>query len=85
MSEILARGHEVLTVNTGVMGSTDLFLVDVEADKVAEAGGGRLDRLQENKDRGEAMTIMCAGAPEIIRSLHDDRKIDGILFRAIRL
>ena len=62
--QILARGHEVLAVNTGVMGSTDLFPVDVEADKVAEAGGGRLDQLQERKDRGEAMKIMCAGAAE---------------------
>ena len=32
--QIRARGHDVLTVNTGVMGSTDLFPVDVEADKV---------------------------------------------------
>ena len=50
--QILARGHEVLTVNTGVMGSTDLFLVDVEADKVAEAGGGRLTDSDFNTHRG---------------------------------
>ena len=76
---ILARGHEVLTVNTGVMGSTDLFGVDVEADKVAEAGGGSLERLRETKDRGEAMKVMCAGAPAIMKALHDDRKIDGVI------
>jgi uncharacterized protein (UPF0261 family) len=77
--QILARGHEVLTVNTGVMGSTDLFPVDVESDKVAEAGGGSLEQLREKKDRGEAMKIMCAGAPAITTSLHDDGKIDGII------
>ena len=77
--QILARGHEVLTVNTGVMGSTNLFPVDVEADNVAEAGGGRLDQLQEEKDRGKAMKIMCAGAPAIIKSLYNDGKIDGII------
>lgn len=76
---ILAGGHEVLTVNTGVMGSTDLFGVDVEADKVAEAGGGSLERLRETKDRGEAMRVMCVGAPAIIKALHDDRKIDGVI------
>ena len=77
--QILARGKEVLTVNTGVLGSTTLFPVDVEADQLAEAGGGKLDQLRENKDRGEAMKIMCAGAPAIVKSLHEEGKIDGIL------
>ena len=77
--KILARGQQVLTVNTGVMGSTDLFPVDVEADKVAEAGGGNLDQLREKKDRGDAMKIMCAGAPAIVKSLYDEGEIDGIL------
>ena len=76
---ILARGHEVIAVNIGVMGSTDLFPVDVEADKVAESGRGNLEQLQEKKDRGEAMKIMCAGAPAIIKALHDEGRIDGII------
>jgi uncharacterized protein (UPF0261 family) len=77
--QILARGHEVLAVNTGIMGSTDLFPVDVQAYDVAQAGGGSLEQLRERKDRGEAMKVMCAGAPAIIRSLYDDRMIDGII------
>jgi uncharacterized protein (UPF0261 family) len=77
--QILTRGQEVLTVNTGVMGSTDLFPVDVEADKVADAGGGSLEQLRERKDRGEAMKVMCAGASGTIKSLYDDGKIDGII------
>jgi uncharacterized protein (UPF0261 family) len=76
---ILARGHEVLTVNTAVLGSTDLFPVNVEADKVAEAGGTNLERLREKKDRGQAMKVMCAGAPAIVKSLHDQGKFDGII------
>jgi uncharacterized protein (UPF0261 family) len=76
---ILARGHETLTVNTGVLGSTNLFPVDVDADKVAEAGGGSLKQLQEKNDRGEAMKIMCVGAPAIIESLYHEGKIDGII------
>jgi uncharacterized protein (UPF0261 family) len=77
--QILARGHEVLTVNTGIMGSTDLFPVDVQAYALAQAGGGSLKQLRERKDRGEAMKVMCAGAPVIVRSLYDDRRIDGII------
>lgn len=76
--QILARGHGVLTVNTGVMGSTEIFPVDVKADKVAEAAGGNLAQLREKKDRGKAMRIMCAGAAVIIKSLYNDGKIDGI-------
>ena len=38
--QILARGHQVLAINTGVLAATDLFPVDVEADEVARAGGG---------------------------------------------
>ena len=53
--------------------------MDVEADQLAEAGGGKLDQLREKKDRGEAMKIMCAGAPAIVESLHEEGKIDGIL------
>ena len=75
---ILAAGQEVVAVNTGVLGSTTLFPVDVEAGEVAEAGGGRLARLQEKKDRGEAMRIMCAGAPAIVKALHDEGRIDAI-------
>jgi uncharacterized protein (UPF0261 family) len=77
--QILARGHEALTVNTGVLGSTQLFPVDVDADKVAEAGGGSLKQLQEKKDRGEAMKIMCNGAPAIIKKLYSEGKIDSII------
>lgn len=77
--QILARGHEVLTVNTGIMGSTDLFPVDIEAYEVAQAGGGSLEQLREGKDRGEAMKVMVAGTPAIIKSLYDDRMINGII------
>lgn len=77
--QILARGHGVCTVNTGVMGTTELFPIDVQADKIAEAGGGDLAQLREQKDRGKAMKVMCAGAPVIVRSLYNEGKIDGII------
>ena len=77
--QIVARGHEVLTVNTGIMGSSDLFPVDVEADKVAKAGAGSIAQLREEKDRGQAMKIMCAGAPVIVKALYDEGKLDGII------
>jgi len=77
--QIVARGHDVVAINTGVLGTTDLFQVDVEAAEVAAAGGGDLQALRDKKDRGEAMKVMCAGAPVIVKSLHDQGKIDGII------
>jgi uncharacterized protein (UPF0261 family) len=76
---VLAKGHKVLTVNTGVLGTTDLFAVDVGAEEVAKAGGGDLAALREKKDRGDAMKAMCAGAPVVVKSLHDEGKFDGIM------
>lgn len=76
---ILDRGHEVLAVNTGVMGSTDLFPVDVEAEEVARAGGGSLEDLRKKKDRGAAMKTMCAGAPAVVKTLHDGGQLSGIV------
>jgi uncharacterized protein (UPF0261 family) len=76
---ILAQGHGVLTVNTGVLGSTSLFPVHVEADEVAEAGGVALSDLRERHDRGEAMKVMAAGAPVVVRRLFDEGRFDGII------
>lgn len=77
--QILSRGHRVLTVNTGVLGSTDLFPVDVESDRVAGLGGGNLEQLRKKKDRAEAMRVMCTGAAVTIKSLYDEGKFDGII------
>ena len=55
---VLEAGAEVFTINTGVLGTTDLFAVDVEADAVASAAGGDLAAIRKKKDRGEAMRAM---------------------------
>ena len=76
---IRARGHKVVAVNTGVLGSTDLFPVDVEADEVARAGGGDLAALRRAKDRGQAMKVMTAGAPAVVRRLWNDGRFAGLI------
>lgn len=72
-------GCNVLVVNAGVMGSTSLFPIDVEADEVARAGGESLQALQQQRDRGHAMSVMSAGAAAVVRKLYDDGKFDGII------
>jgi len=51
----------------------------VEADAVARAGQGDLKALRERKDRGEAMKVMTAGAPVVVRSLYDEGRFDAII------
>ncbi len=76
---ITAAGCDVLAVNTGVLGTTDLFEVDVEADELASAGGGDLAKLRADQDRGEAMKVMCAGAAAVAKRLHEQGRFDGII------
>ena len=78
-AQILARGCEVLAINIGVLGTTDLFNVGVEADQVALAGGGDLSVLRDSGDRGEAMKVMTAGAPALVKRLYDEGKLDGVI------
>ncbi|MBI2503411.1 MAG: Tm-1-like ATP-binding domain-containing protein [Candidatus Latescibacteria bacterium] len=77
--QILELGHRVLMVNTGVMGSTDLFPVDVEAEAVAREGGAQLEALRAKKDRGEAMKAMSQGAALLVKKLYDQGRFDGII------
>src|SRR6266516_1051831 len=77
--QIISRGNRLLSVNTGVMGTTKLFAVDVEAEEVAKAGGGDLKSLREKKDRGEAMAVMARGAEKVVKKLFDEKKFDGII------
>ena len=77
--QILARGHRVLTVSTGVLGETDIFPVDISAEEVAKAGEADLATLRKNKDRGEAMKAMVAGASVVAKRLLDESRFDGII------
>lgn len=72
-------GYGVIAVNTGVMGSTSLFPVDIEASEVAKAGGGDLAALRESHDRGQAMKTMAAGAPVVVKQLYDKQPFAGII------
>jgi uncharacterized protein (UPF0261 family) len=77
--QILAQGHQVKTLNTGVLGATDLFPVDISAEEVAAAAGGDLAALRSKKDRGEAMKVMSAGAAARVAALYAAEPFDGII------
>ena len=76
---IKERNYQVIAVNTGVMGSTDIFPVDILADMVALAGGTNIKTLRESNDRGNAIAVMSKGLGIIIRDLYAKEKFDGII------
>ena len=73
------RGHAVLAMDTGVMGTTQLFEADVAAERVAEAGGTPLAKLRADEDRGEAMKVMAAGAARMARELYEQGRVAGVI------
>jgi uncharacterized protein (UPF0261 family) len=77
--EILKLGGKVLTVNIGVLGSTALFPVDIDAEEVVQAAGLDLDELRRRKDKAEAMKALNQGAPKLIQQLYEKGRFDGII------
>jgi uncharacterized protein (UPF0261 family) len=79
---IQGRGHRVLTLDVGVMG-TPKGRADFTRDQVAETGGKSLPDLvraaQAGADRREATDVMIQGARRIAGDLCASESLDGIL------
>lgn len=69
---ILAQGEQVITINTGVMGTPEYFPVDFESDLVALEAGHTITDLRQIGDRGHAVDIMGKGAAKIVSKLVDE-------------
>jgi len=78
-SQILSRGEQVLTINTGVMGSSDLFPVDFESEVVAREAGKSIGDLRLERDRGNAIEVMGKGAATLVAKLVADGKIKAAI------
>ncbi len=75
---IEARGHKTLLIDVGVLGPPAVE-PDVPRSEVAKAAGVDLDKLVENKDRGEAVAAMARGAEKLVAELHAQGRFDGIM------
>jgi len=78
-NSLIQLGTKVITINTGVMGSTDLFPIHFEAVTVAISGGTTISHLRDRKDRGWAIEVMGNGAAIIIAELFSQNKAHGII------
>lgn len=71
-------GHEVLTVDTGILGGSTID-ADITADDVARAAGADRAALAAAGDRGAAVLVMARGAATTVAELHRAGRIDGAL------
>ncbi|EAR00779.1 Tm-1-like ATP-binding domain-containing protein [Maribacter sp. HTCC2170] len=76
---LLEQNIEVISINTGVLGTTKLFPVTIDSVTIAEAAGTSLFNLIEDGDRGRALEKMGEGASIIISELMTKKKIDGFI------
>lgn len=74
---VQGAGCDVLLVDVGTMGSR--VGADISADEVAAAGGADRAALAAAGDRGPAVAAMSAGATAVVRRLHEEGRLDGIL------
>ena len=79
-SLVLDAGHEVLTMDLGVLaGPPPPFPIDISADEVARAGGAALSELRARADRGSAVDAMQRGARTLARRLFAELRFDGVM------
>jgi uncharacterized protein (UPF0261 family) len=71
------HGVDVLLVDAGIYEPT--VEPDVPRDDVARAGGADVAALAAAGDRGAAVGAMAAGAEEVVKRLHVEGRLDGIL------
>ena len=71
------QGVDVVLVDAGVF--EPLAEADVSQDEVAAAVGAEIAALREAGDRGAAVDAMGRGAAEVVRRLHEEGRLDGIL------
>jgi uncharacterized protein (UPF0261 family) len=76
---VAEQGETVLTINTGIMGTTSLFAVDIEAGEVALQAGHTLEALRLDRDRGKAIDIMGQGAARILATLTAEGRLKGVI------
>jgi uncharacterized protein (UPF0261 family) len=71
------QGVDVLLVDAGVF--EPLIEADVPREEVAAAAGADVAALAEAGDRGAAVEVMGRGSAEVVRRLHAEGRLDGIL------
>ncbi len=73
------NGETVITMNTGVMGTTSNFPVDFESDLVAKEAGRSISEMRSVRDRGDSVAVMGIGAAKVVAKLIAEKKIKAAI------
>ena len=80
--EIERKGHKALVVDVGVLGRPSTK-ADIPREEVARAGERSLGELVQaaegGAERTEATNVMIRGLQSIVRQLHSEGRLDGII------
>ena len=76
--QIEAKGHQVLLFDIGVVGIAGIE-AEYPRDRVADAGGKKLEALLTNPTREEAAPVMVQGATKILQQLIAENKVHAVL------
>jgi uncharacterized protein (UPF0261 family) len=75
---IETKGHQVLVMDTGILGPPP-FQPDLSRDEVAQAAGIPIEELIRIKDKGRAIQTMAEGSKNIVQQLYREGKIAGVI------
>lgn len=79
LKDLIERpGVSTLSVDVGVLGEP-AWAPDVSHEEVAQAAGADLSRLRSGDHKDEAMKAMAAGAAVVVRRLHEQGRLHGII------
>lgn len=76
---LVEYGADVVAINLGIKGSTNLFPVTVEAEDVIAKAGVAMEELREANDRNSALGRMGAAAAALLDEYYQEGKIDGVM------
>ncbi len=69
---------DTILVDVGILGEPKIE-ADVTRDEVAQAAGADIGELARAGDRGAAVAAMARGAGEVVKRLHGEGRLDGVL------
>ena len=71
-------GLKTVVVDTGIR-EPPFFEPDIRRDAVCRAAGHDIGAVAKNEDRASAIRMMAAGASEIVKALHREGRVHGII------
>lgn len=78
IKEVIKReGYAALLIDVGTYEPT--ITPDVSNEEVARAAGTPIEELRERADEGYAQEVMSRGLTAIVKRLHEDGKVNGVI------